>query len=127
MSRLLLESRRHDELTVQVPTTSPPQAETLVQDPELPPVLEFPPDPVDPPLLEFPPEPFDPPLLEPPEPDWPPDWAHPTEMIPRASANARAGDWAFIEVSLEPASGRLVRGIASNGAGLSEKVRSYLP
>src|SRR5262249_59447843 len=38
MSRLLLESCRHDELTVQVPTTLPPQVETLVQEPELPPL-----------------------------------------------------------------------------------------
>src|SRR5690348_14200230 len=46
MSRLLLDSFRHDELTVQVPVTSPPQAETLVQEPEPPPVLELPPEPV---------------------------------------------------------------------------------
>jgi hypothetical protein len=72
MSTLLLERRRHDELTFQAPTTSPPQAETLVQDPELPPVLEAAPAPVDPPLCPLPPEPVEPPLCPlPPEPDWP--------------------------------------------------------
>jgi hypothetical protein len=137
MSRLLLESARHDELTVQVPTTLPPQAATLVQDPELPPVA-LPPEPFDPPLWPLPPEPVEPPLCAPPEPVepplcplppepvWSPDWAQLAEMIPKASANAKRGDWAFIEVSLEPASGRLVRGIASSRTELSEKDRAYL-
>src|SRR5947207_2635512 len=63
VSRLLLLMSRQEELTFQVPTTLPPQAETFVH------AWELPPEPLEPPLCELPPEPFDPPLCElPPEP-----------------------------------------------------------
>jgi hypothetical protein len=84
---------RHDEVTFQVPSTSPPQGVTLVHEPPAPPLPVLPPlavDPplavlpplaVDPPLAVLPPEPVRPPLLVlppletvPPLPDDPPDW-----------------------------------------------------
>src|SRR5262245_46801906 len=58
-SRLPL-TRRHDEVTVQVPATSPPQAETLEQEPLAPPLPEpLPPvpAPVPPPVPDGAPEP----------------------------------------------------------------------
>jgi hypothetical protein len=55
---------RHDDLTVQVPTTLPPHAVTLGQDPPLP-LPEAPPEPGAPPEPRAPPEPPD----APPEPD----------------------------------------------------------
>jgi hypothetical protein len=72
-------SVRHEDITVQVPTTLPPQGDTLEQDP----VPAAPPAP----LPGFPPAPdglLDPELQAP-------------EIIPNATAVARNADWTFIE------------------------------
>jgi hypothetical protein len=72
---------RHDDITVHVPTTLPPQAVTFEQDNPLPPAPVVPP-------LELPPAPgWLPGLLE----------AHAPPMIMSAVAIARAADWSFIE------------------------------
>jgi hypothetical protein len=77
MSRLLLLKFRHDELTFQVPTTSPPQAVTLGQDDPPPP----------------PPVPVVPPLELPPAPDGLLDVGlHAAEIIPNAIAIPRTAD-----------------------------------
>ena len=56
---------RQDDITDHVPSTLPPQALTLEQEPP-----ELPPVPTDPPLLDAPPAPTDPPLPTlPPVPD----------------------------------------------------------
>lgn len=120
MSRFPL-NFRHDGVTVQVPTTSPPQGVTLavaLQDdpplpglppvPTAPPLLELPPVPTTPPLLELPPVPTVPPLLPedppdlavelPPVPDGvpvPPD-VHAPEIIANVIAIAKTTDWTFI-------------------------------
>jgi hypothetical protein len=52
---------RQDEVTVQVPTTSPPQGTTLVQEAPPAPPLGLPPVPTVPPLAFVPPVPFAPP------------------------------------------------------------------
>jgi len=81
---------RHDDITVQVPTKSPPQGATLGQVPAstvwlvpvLPPLAEAPPPPFVPPL-ELPPLPVSPPLPEralvPPELTAPPELVTPPE------------------------------------------------
>ena len=48
---------RHDDVTVQVPTRSPPQAVTFEHDVPAPPVPGLPPAPTAPPLPDFPPVP----------------------------------------------------------------------
>jgi len=97
---------RHDDVTVQVPTTLPPQGVTLSQDalppplPELPPVstppelLELPPVSTPPELLELPPVPTPPPPLElPPVPDGlSSSELHAPEITPNATAAARTAD-----------------------------------
>jgi hypothetical protein len=113
---LLLLMSRQDELTVQVPSTLPPQAETFMH------WLELPPEPVDPPLCELPPEPVDPPLCElPPVPVWLLLAAQAAAKIPKAIANGRTGAWTFIEISLESESKYVPDVIAPGQRVLSEK------
>src|SRR5690242_4767083 len=57
---------RHEDVTFQVPTTLPPQGETLGQLMPLPPVLVDPPVLVEPPVLVAPPVLVEPPVLVPP-------------------------------------------------------------
>jgi hypothetical protein len=72
---------RHDDITVQVPTTLPPQGDTFEQDGPLPPA------------------PVVPPLELPPAPDWLPGLleAHAPPIIMSAVATNRTADWTFIE------------------------------
>jgi hypothetical protein len=65
---------RHDDVTVQVPTTMPPQGVTLGQDPPAPPLPDFAPVPDEPPRLEL----------------------HPPRITPKAIAIARAADWTLV-------------------------------
>jgi hypothetical protein len=65
----------------------------------VPPLVELPPDGVTPPLPlppdEFPPDPPVEPPAPPEEPPSPPE-LHAAEIIPKATAIARAADWSFI-------------------------------
>jgi hypothetical protein len=109
---------KHDELTFQVPTTSPPHAGTLEQEPPAPPVLlVLPPAPTMPPVLDTPPLPVVPPVLlavpplagTPPFPGLPPvgvgllgvELHEALETKPSAIAIVRPADWTFIEVSFK--------------------------
>jgi hypothetical protein len=81
---------RHDDITVQAPATSPPQAVTLGQPPPAP-ALELPPAPVAPALPEPPPAPA----------RLPAPALHPPEINATANAAARTADWTFIDGLLE--------------------------
>jgi len=84
---LLSVSVRQDELTVQVPTTLPPQAVPFEQEDPPPVPLEAPPVPVVPPVLELPPVPDEPRELE----------LQAPEIIANARVIVRKADWTFIE------------------------------
>src|SRR4029079_17213803 len=75
---------RHDDITVQVPTTLPPQTATLVQ---VPPPVELPPVPL---LPELPPVPDEEPELA----------LHAADTMPSATAMATTADWIFIGLLL---------------------------
>jgi hypothetical protein len=97
---------KHDDITVQVPTTLPPQAVTFWQD-EPPPV----------PPLDVPPVPGPvPPLELPPVPEGAPEVAvHAPEIVPAVNAIARAADLTFMEMLLTKwVLLSLVRGIAGS-------------
>jgi hypothetical protein len=94
MSTFELDTVRHDDITVQVPTTLPPQADPLAEHAaDVPPV----PLPVVPPVVpavpaaELPPVPVGPSELD----------VHAPKITPNAIAIARtAADWPFIEALL---------------------------
>jgi hypothetical protein len=83
---------RHEDVTFQVPTTSPPQGDTFVQlsappEPALPPVLVEPPVLVLPPVRVEPPVPALPPVVEPPV-----DVAPPEPLLQPVPAAVAASD-----------------------------------
>lgn len=98
---------RQDEVTFHVPTTLPPQAETLGQAPPAPGPAPAPGFPTGPALPELPPAPKAPPLLAvPAEPAAPSELVlHAPQVSPNATNNTNAALWIFIDECLSQHTG----------------------